>query len=142
MNSKILSMASRIILPIGLLFSFHILFRGHNEPGGGFIAGLLTATVIALQYVTFGIETVDRYISIKFYLLIVLGLTLAFSTGLASFYFGYPFLTSKVYHWHHVPLFGEIELVTATFFDLGVYLIVVGATIGIFHVLGEQKEWN
>jgi len=140
MNSRILNMASRMIFPIGLLFAVHILFRGHNAPGGGFIAGLCTATVIGLQYLTFGTRFVEDNLWLKPYPLIVSGLAMALITGLGSFFFNKPFLTAKVFHWHHIPIIGEMEFATALFFDLGVFFTVVGVTVGIFQILAQQKK--
>jgi multicomponent K+:H+ antiporter subunit A len=118
-----------------------LLLRGHNFPGGGFIAGLLTAAVIGLQYMAFGIDWVDRRLPLNLYGFIVLGLSLALLTGVGSFFFEKPFLTSAVQELHF-PVLGHFHFVTAFFFDLGVYFAVVGVVLSIFHLLGEEKSWN
>jgi len=139
MKSVLLCMASRIILPLAFLFSAHILFRGHNLPGGGFIAGLLTAIAIGLLYIAFDVKWTDKRLPLHPYSLIIFGLFLAIATSTASFFFAKPFLTSAIFHFHH-DFLGDVELVSALFFDLGVYFTVVGVTVSIFQSLGEMKE--
>lgn len=127
---------SRLILPLALMVSFYIFLRGHNLPGGGFIAGLITAIALVLQYVGHGIEWTNSRLGIDYQRLAGAGVTIAGLTGLASWWFGYPFLTSAFSH-VHLPVIGEIELASALLFDLGVYLTVVGATLLILSNLGN-----
>lgn len=131
-----LQTVSRPILPMALLVAVYILFRGHQLPGGGFIAGLITAAALILQYVANGVDWSQARMPIAFRPLIAVGLMLATATGVGSWFFGAPFLTS----WHgyvHIPLIGELELATAMVFDIGVYLTVVGATLLILDKLGH-----
>jgi len=132
----ILDVVAQIILPIALLVSFYIFLRGHNQPGGGFIAGLVTAIALLLQYIARGYEWTSQRLKVSFPFISVLGLTIAVSTGLGSWLFGYPFLTSS-FGYFDIPLIGNIELATAMLFDLGVYLAVVGATLMILVNLGS-----
>lgn len=132
----ILDVVAQIILPIALLVSFYIFLRGHNQPGGGFIAGLITAIALLLQYIARGYEWTSQRLKVSFPFISVLGLAIAVCTGLGSWLYGYPFLTSS-FGYFDIPLIGKIELATAMLFDLGVYLAVVGATLMILVNLGS-----
>ncbi|MBB3183286.1 multicomponent K+:H+ antiporter subunit A [Halomonas fontilapidosi] len=131
-----LSTVARLVLPIALLVSAYIFLRGHNLPGGGFIAGLITAVALTLQYMAGGLVWAQQRMLTAFRPLIGAGLLIAVATGLGSWLFGYPFLTSA--HGHvTLPLIGEFELATAMLFDLGVYATVVGSTLLILANLGK-----
>ncbi|MBL3556105.1 MULTISPECIES: monovalent cation/H+ antiporter subunit A [Marinobacter] len=132
----ILQMVSRMALPIALLVSAFIFLRGHNMPGGGFIAGLVTAVALTLQYMAGGLVWAQERMLTHFRPLIGAGLLIATATGLGSWVVGYPFLTSAFSHMDW-PLIGEFELATALLFDLGVYTTVVGATLLILANLGK-----
>ena len=127
---------SRLILPLALMVSVFIFLRGHNLPGGGFIAGLITAVALILQYVASGNAWTDQRWSLNYHWLAGGGVIIAGLTGLGAWLFGYPFLTSAFGH-VGVALVGEIELATAMLFDLGVYLTVVGAMLLILSNLGR-----
>ncbi|QTP54794.1 monovalent cation/H+ antiporter subunit A [Billgrantia sulfidoxydans] len=131
-----LSTVARLVLPIALLVSAYIFLRGHNLPGGGFIAGLITAVALTLQYMAGGLVWAQERMLTAFRPLIGAGILIAVTTGLGSWLLGYPFLTSA--HGHvHLPLLGDVELATAMLFDLGVYATVVGATLLILANLGK-----
>ncbi|MDX1340942.1 MAG: monovalent cation/H+ antiporter subunit A [Reinekea sp.] len=126
---------SQALLPLALMVSVYIFLRGHNLPGGGFIAGLITSVAIIQQYIARGYVWLQDRIRINYLTLIGTGLCIAFLTGVGSFIWQQPFLKS----WHdyvHIPLIGEIELASAMAFDLGVYLTVVGASMLILANLG------
>jgi len=131
----IMASLTRLLLPLALLVSTFILLRGHNLPGGGFIAGLITAVALVMQYLANGVAWTHDRLPANMHPIIGAGLAIATLTGLASFGFGYPFLTSTFGHldW---PVVGEFELASAMAFDLGVYLVVVGATLLILIHLG------
>ena len=135
----ILSTLTRLLLPLALLVSLFIFLRGHNLPGGGFIAGLITSVALIMQYLANGIAWTHQRMPRNLPRLIGLGLLAATLTGLGSWAFGYPFLTSTFTHLHG-PLVGEFELASAMAFDLGVYLVVVGATLLILIGLGLLHE--
>ncbi|APX92102.1 monovalent cation/H+ antiporter subunit A [Halomonas sp. 1513] len=135
-HPMILAVIAQILLPLALLVSAYIFLRGHNQPGGGFIAGLITAVALLLQYLARGYDWTRQRLPLSYPLLAVSGLAIATATGLASWLFGYPFLTSAFGH-VNLPLIGEIELASALLFDLGVYLAVVGATLMILVNLGR-----
>ncbi|BCD87149.1 monovalent cation/H+ antiporter subunit A [Pseudomonas solani] len=132
----ILETLSRLLLPLALLVSAFIFLRGHNLPGGGFIAGLITASALILQYIATGSAWVEQRRPLRYQRLAGAGVMIAGLTGLGSLVFGAPFLTSAFDHFH-LPLVGEIELATALFFDLGVYLAVVGAVMLMLAGLGK-----
>ena len=121
-------METRLLLPLALLVGFYIFLRGHNQPGGGFIAALVFSIAILLQYLASGFDWTDVRRRIGAHQLIASGVLIAVATGLGSLLFGAPFLTSSFGHFH-VPLIGEFELATAMLFDLGVAAVVVGAVM-------------
>ena len=135
-NPVLLTLVSQSLLPLAILVSAFIFIRGHNMPGGGFIAGLITAVAFLQQYIAHGVEWMTSRLKINYQLLIASGLLIATSTGLGSFIFGLPFMTTWFDHFH-LPVVGEFELASAMIFDLGVYLTVVGATLLILANLGK-----
>ena len=135
----VLDLLARAMLPMALLISVFIFLRGHNLPGGGFIAGLITAVALILQYISHGVSWAQARQPISYHRLCGAGLLIAGLTGLGSLVFGYSFLTSSFGHFH-LPLVGEFELATAMLFDLGVYLVVVGATLLILSNIGQVSQ--
>jgi len=136
-HPSIMAALTRLLLPLALLVSVFIFLRGHNQPGGGFIAGLVTAVALILQYLTNGVTWTQERLSSNMHPAIGAGLLVSTLTGLASLVFGYPFLTSTFAHVHW-PIVGDFELASAIAFDLGVYLVVVGATLLILVHLGRM----
>ncbi|QOR37861.1 monovalent cation/H+ antiporter subunit A [Billgrantia diversa] len=132
----ILTSISMALLPLALLVSAFIFLRGHNLPGGGFIAGLITAVALILLYMARGVEWAQQRLDFPYQPVAVAGVGIATLTGLGSWLFGYPFLTSA-FGYFSLPLVGKFELATAMLFDLGVYLAVVGATLMILANLGK-----
>lgn len=133
----LLATVAQSILPLALMVSVFIFFRGHNLPGGGFIAGLITAVAIILLYISQGVDWLKARMNIEYQRVVAVGLMIALFTGLASWLFERPFLTSW-FDYFDLPLFGEIELASAIAFDLGVYITVVGATLLILSSLGKM----
>ncbi|XOZ33407.1 monovalent cation/H+ antiporter subunit A [Halomonadaceae bacterium KBTZ08] len=132
----ILRTMARPILPIALMVSAYIFLRGHNMPGGGFIAGLITAVALSLQYMAGSMAWAHNRMLTSFRPLIGVGLLLACGTGVGSLLFGEAFLSS--WHGHFsLPVLGHLELATALLFDLGVFATVVGATLLILANLGK-----
>ncbi len=134
--SPLLMSIARIVLLPGMLVALYLFWRGHNAPGGGFIAGLVVAGLIALQYIAFGEDRVRRAFRVNYRALIGLGWFSALFTGAGAFLLGFPFLTSG-YRFFHLPLLGEIEIPTAMFFDLGVLFVVSGTVLMAFSLLGK-----
>jgi multicomponent K+:H+ antiporter subunit A len=132
----LLAVISQALLPLALMVSVYIFFRGHNLPGGGFVAGLITAIAMILQYVAKGVDWVKPRLPVEYSTLIAIGILTSTITGLVSWLFGRPFLTSW-FDYFDLPVLGQIELASAIAFDLGVYLTVVGATLLILANLGK-----
>jgi multicomponent K+:H+ antiporter subunit A len=129
------SVISQALLPLAIMVSLYIFVRGHNLPGGGFIAGLITSIAIIQQYIAHGTEWMHSRIKINYLTFISSGLLIALTTGVGAMLAGNTFLTS----WHdyvYFPIIGKVELATAMLFDLGVYLTVIGAVMLILANLG------
>ncbi|MCD1647857.1 monovalent cation/H+ antiporter subunit A [Marinobacter adhaerens] len=123
-----LRLIARPMLPLALMVSAFIFLRGHNLPGGGFIAGLVTSVALILQYIAAGMNWTQDRISFRYHNVIGLGLLFATVAGAGSLAFGYPFLTST-FDYITWPVVGKFEVASALIFDLGVYLTVIGATL-------------
>ncbi len=135
----IMAAISRPLLPLALVVAIFILMRGHNEPGGGFIAGLIAGTALILQHLASGIQWTQERLRFRYFPIIGLGVLLATVTGLGALLLGYPFLTSAVLHLD-LPLIGELHLASAMAFDLGVFLVVVGTVMLILENLGRLSR--
>jgi len=137
MTSLILQTAARFLMPLLLLFSIFLLLRGHNNPGGGFVGGLMAAAAFALHALAFDAESARRLLWIEPRQLIAAGLLLAFGSGLFSVFRQQPFMTAQ---WRYVtlPAAGPVDLSTVLMFDAGVYLVVVGVTLMIILSLAEE----
>jgi multicomponent K+:H+ antiporter subunit A len=129
---------AQLLLPVFIVVAAHFLVRGHNEPGGGFVAGLIVAIAFLVQYIASGTRWVEARARLRPARWIAVGISLAAATGLGSVALGYPFLTTHTAH-VTVPLVGEVHLPSATFFDLGVFAVVVGATLLILTALAHQS---
>lgn len=128
----------RALMPVLMVVAVYLLMRGHNLPGGGFVAGLTMSVAIILQYMVGGTRWVEANLPIRPHRWVRTGLLLAGVTGLGSWVLGYPFLTS--YSPHPVlPILGEVPLPSAFWFDLGVFSLVVGATVLMLIALGHQS---
>lgn len=135
-HPMMLAMISQALLPLALLVSAYIFLRGHNLPGGGFIAGLITAVAIIQQYIANGVTFMQKRLKLDYQYLIASGLLIAVLSGVASWLFERPFLTSW-FDYFELPIIGKFELASAMVFDLGVYLTVIGATLLILSNLGK-----
>lgn len=133
-DSPVLRTVARLAVPLTVLVSILIFLQGHNLPGGGFIAGVLAGAAGAMYLLAFGIDKAARF---PWWKMSVLGLLASVGTGTTSFLLGYTFMDHTILHFH-LPLVGLYELPTATFFDLGVYLIVLGTLMTIFVELGLE----
>jgi multicomponent K+:H+ antiporter subunit A len=129
------NLVGSLLFPLALAVSVYMFLRGHNEPGGGFIAGLVLAVPLLLQYVLSGLGAVQARLPVDYLATIAIGLLIATLTGVASWAFGYPFLTSSTPH-PVLPLFGEVPLASAMAFDLGVFLVVAGSAMLALATLG------
>jgi len=139
MRSLILLKVTRAVLPVTTLFAIYLLLRGHNEPGGGFIAGLVTASGVVLQALASGAEDTRRRLEPLLRPAAWVGIAIAGATGAAPLLWGVPFLT----HFHaYLPLPGQepVHLSTTLVFDVGVYLAVVGVAGTLAAVFAEAAE--
>lgn len=135
MSSLILSTAVRYLFPLLLLFSLFLLLSGHNEPGGGFVGGLVAAAAFSLYAIAKGITPARRVLGLDTRTLIGVGLLVAASSGLVALILGEPFMTGL---WSEgaMPILGKLG--TPLLFDAGVYLTVVGVTLTIVFTLAEE----
>jgi len=128
----------RLLLPFTALVAFYLFMRGHNEPGGGFVAGLVMSVGLLLQYIISGTEWVEAHLPLYPRRWIAAGLLFALGTGLGAIVLGYPFLTSHTAHFH-LPVIGEIHVASALFFDIGVFTLVVGSTLLMLTGIAHQS---
>ncbi len=135
----------RLMLPFATLVSMYLFMRGHNEPGGGFVAGLVFSVALLLQYIVSGTSWVEAHLPLYPRRWIGVGLLVALATGLGAWVWGYPFLTSHTAHLH-LPFVGEVHVASALFFDIGVFTLVVGSTMliltGIAHQSVRSHRYN
>jgi len=131
MTSLILRTGTRVLMPLLLLFALFLLLRGHNQPGGGFVAGLVVAAAFALHGMAYGIENSRRALLVEPSRLLGIGLLVALSSGLLALFRGQPFLTAQ---WTE----GPIAIGTPLVFDIGVFLVVIGVVLTMTFTLAED----
>lgn len=139
MNSLILRTTARFLLSLLLLFSVFLLFRGHNQPGGGFVGGLVAAGAFILWIFAYGVEETQHLLTVRPQTLIALGLLCAAGSECTAMILGKPFMTGI---WTEISLPGlaTIPIGTPVFFDIGVYLVVLGVTLTIVMALYHLEE--
>jgi multicomponent K+:H+ antiporter subunit A len=135
---KIAAVLVRTILPLAGAISLYLLLRGHHAPGGGFVGGLIMATAIIAQYMVGGTIWVESRLRVHPLSWMGLGLLASATAGLSAWAFSLPFLSSLTAHFH-LPLLGDIHLSSVLLFDVGVYLLVIGATLLILVALAHQS---
>jgi len=128
----------RWMFPIITVLAVFLFLRGHDSPGGGFAAGITMSVAFLLQYMAGGTRWVEERLRILPVIWVGSGLLLALATGLGSWALGAPFLTSG-FEYVDIPVIGQVPLATAMFFDLGVFFLVVGATVLILIALAHQS---
>ena len=128
----------RLLLPLACMVAFYLFMRGHNEPGGGFVAGLVLSVALLLQSIISGTHWVEAHLQLYPRRWIGMGLLFALATGLGAIGWGFPFLASHTAHFT-LPLIGDIHLASALFFDLGVFTLVVGSTLLILTAIAHQS---
>ena len=139
MTSPILTTAMRLVLPITLLFGAYMAIKGHNEPGGGFIGGLIIAVALAMFRMTRGGDALRAMVRVHPRVLVFVGLAIALATAVAPMLLGLPLLTSDV-RVVHLPFGDELHFASAAIFDIGVLLVVVGVSLGIITRFSEELE--
>ena len=132
MNSLILSTAARAVIALMVLFSLYLLMRGHNNPGGGFVGGLVAASALLLHAIANGVPAARRLLRVDPRAVAMIGVAVAILAGLVAAFLGAPFLTG-------VWIFpAGVPVGTPLLFDVGVYLVVVGAVSALVFALEED----
>lgn len=138
MTSLILRTTARYLMPLLLIFSVFLFLRGHNQPGGGFAAGLVAAAPFALYSIAFGAVKARHVLQVRPRYLIVTGLLASVVSGAIGMSVGKPFLTG-IWGYLYLPGSGKLEIGTPILFDLGVYLVVIGISLSIIFTLEEAE---
>ncbi|KUI36379.1 cation:proton antiporter [Mycobacterium sp. IS-1496] len=138
-RSLVLEVATRVIFPLIMVLSAYFFFAGHNTPGGGFAGGLTAGLALVLRYLAGGRYELGETLPLDAGKILGVGLALSAGTAVASLFLGAPALSSAVIEFD-LPVLGTVKLVTALFFDLGVYLIVVGLVLDVLRSLGAQVD--
>jgi multicomponent Na+:H+ antiporter subunit B len=144
---------ARVVVPIILVVALSLFFQGHTLPGGGFIGGVLTVAAFVLVYVAYNLDyleigvlgrdvesgtSIGEHRTVAAYRRVFMtGLAITVGSGLGAMLFEEPFLSQTFEH-VHLPLFGDVELVSALLFDLGIFGVVVGGLLTIFSVVGAE----
>jgi len=131
-TSPIFRTAARLLMPLLLVFSVFLLFRGHNQPGGGFVGGLVAAAAFALYGIAFGVQRAQRALLVRPMALLGAGLLIALISGLPAVVRGQPFLSAW---WTSAP----VALGTPAVFDVGVFLVVAGVVLMMLFTLAEES---
>src|SRR6056297_1439604 len=135
-NPLMMVVVTRVLMPIAFVVGIYIFLRGHNQPGGGFVAGLVIAIALLMQYMASGFAWTQARKRIEYHTMIGVGVVVAGLTGVGAWLAGQPFLTSA-YTYVHLPPIEEFELATAMLFDLGVFLTVLGAVMLMLYSLSR-----
>src|SRR5690625_7468671 len=137
-NDVILQTDAKDLFFIILLLVVYILFAGHNSPGVGFVGGLLTTGAFGLLLLAYDLRTVKQLLPVNFMIVVAIGLLLSLGMAAGSLVVNVPFFT-HAFGDFSLPLFGETALHTATIFDAGVYLVVIGAALTIIQTIGGDS---
>lgn len=138
-RSMVMQIATRLVFPTMMVLSVYFFFSGHNTPGGGFAGGLTAGLALVLRYLAGGRYELGEALPVEPGLLLGTGLVFAAGTATTSLLLGAPPLSSAILE-VTLPVLGDIKLVTALFFDLGVYLIVVGLVLDVLRSLGARLD--
>jgi multicomponent K+:H+ antiporter subunit A len=137
-HMRVPAVLGRLLMPVAAVISVFFLLRGHNAPGGGFVGGLVMATAFIVQYMVSGTLWIESRMRIHPQYAMALGLTCSAGAGALAWFAGSNFLTSL--EWHgRLPLIGELHLSSTLLFDIGVYLLVIGATTLMLIALAHQS---
>jgi multicomponent Na+:H+ antiporter subunit A len=136
-RSLILDTTVRLVFDSVVVLSLYLLFAGHNQPGGGFVGGLVVGAAIALRYVAGGLPEVRGILPIRPWFFLATGLALAAGTAIAPLLLGQRLLDHAKLE-VEVPVLGTMKATSALVFDAGVYLVVVGLVLMVFEALGDD----
>ncbi|KMK77197.1 MnhB domain-containing protein [Alkalihalobacillus pseudalcaliphilus] len=128
-----------IVIYILFSYSFYLFFAGHNEPGGGFIGGLMAGLSLMLVYLFFGQSKGKALMKVTYPILISLGLLLSIGVGMTGVFVGDAFFT-QYFDYFDLPFLGEVELTTAVPFDLGIFLGVIGMAMAATVTIAEDES--
>ena len=138
MNSLLLSIAARFLLPILLVLSIFLLLRGHNLPGGGFAGGLVAGIAVALYLLSLNVDAARRLLPCRPQTMIAMGLLISCGSGVASLLVGRRFLEG-LWHPTELPLMGGLHFGTPLIFDVGVCFVAAGIILLLTLVLEEEQ---
>ena len=138
-RSVVLETAVRLVFHTVLVFSLYLLFAGHNQPGGGFVGGLVAGAAFVLRYVSGGRAALKAAVPVDPGLPVGGGVVLAAGTGMAAWLFGGQFLESGKVELE-LPVLGTLKATSALPFDVGVFLVVVGLVLAVLRTLGAEAE--
>jgi multisubunit Na+/H+ antiporter MnhB subunit len=138
-RSLIIDTTSRIVFHSALVFSLYLLFTGHNQPGGGFVGGLVAGAAFALVYVAGGLDDVRNLARLKPWHVLGTGLALSAATTAAPLLFDHGPLESG-YATTSVPVLGDVSVSSTLAFDIGVYAVVIGIVLMVLEGLGEERN--
>lgn len=136
-NDVILQTIAKLVVFIILTFGVELFLAGHNNPGGGFIGGLVLSSALVLLFLVYDIETVQKGLPIDFKKVAAIGVLFAVGTGIGAVLFGAEFLT-QTFETFNLPVFGDTEVPTVLLFEVGVALTVVGTVVTIILSISED----
>jgi len=143
MSTVILRVAARFLVPLSLVFAMFIYFKGHQTPGGGFVAGLVAAVALIVHRMSEGGGSLHRMLPFPERLFIAMGLLLALGTGTVAVLLDLPFFTSSHGYLHLPTSTGkpfDFEWASVMVFDFGVFLVVTGVVVGMINALSQELE--
>ena len=138
-RSTILDLSTRMVTLTTLVLSIYLLSAGHNQPGGGFIGGLVGGAAIAIAYVGGGLGQVREFTRFEPWTILGTGLVIASLSAIVPLFFGLAVLEQGFVTWD-VPVLGKVKVTSALVFDTGVYALVLGTVLMAFEALGEESE--
>lgn len=143
MSTVISRTASKLLVPLSLVFAMFIYFKGHQTPGGGFVAGLVAAVALIVQRMSEGNSSLKKMMPFPERVFIAIGLFMALGTGATALLLGLPFFTSSHGYLHLPTSTGEpydFEWATVMMFDFGVFMVVTGVVVGMINALSKELE--
>lgn len=138
-QSLILQYVVSLVFFVVNLFAIYLLLRGHNDPGGGFIAGLISGLSVLLLALAYGFDELKRLLRVDPLYFVLVGLAISYLTAFIPTFFDQSFLQHTMWHLH-LPLFGELHIGTAFAFDLGVFFVVIGVVVRVIFVLVDAMS--
>jgi len=131
MHSVIIILSARLLCPILMAMAIAFLYRGHNDPGGGFIGGLLFTAALILKILAIGAEEFEKHLWMKPKNFLMTGLIMAFTAGIMPLFVGKAFLQSLWFPTFSLPILGDVHIGSPLLFDLGVFMVVIGFVLTV-----------